>query len=230
MPARCERLEQEVTAIDLQGAEAIKLYTTLLKAYPDYPRNDQVLYQLARAYETTGQPEQALATLDRIVAAVPAHARTSTRCSSAAASCCSPPSATRRPRRPTPRSSAAAAPRPSTSRASTSTAGRCSSSRSRSRACRPSAACSIASSAPRPGKAVKLESLKRADRELVEDTLRVMSITFSYNDGATTARAVREAARRAPVRVAAVLAPGRPVRRKAALPGCRHRLPRLRGA
>ena len=59
----------------MQGAEAIKLYTTLLKAYPDYPRNDQVLYQLARAYETTGQPDQALATLDRIVAlsAEPAH-------------------------------------------------------------------------------------------------------------------------------------------------------------
>ncbi len=66
-----ERLEQEVTQVDLQGAEAIKLYTTLLKAYPEYPRNDQVLYQLARAYETTGQPEQALATLDRIVAQYP---------------------------------------------------------------------------------------------------------------------------------------------------------------
>src|SRR6185437_14503612 len=32
---------------------------------------DQVLYQLARAYETTGQPEQALATLDRIVQKYP---------------------------------------------------------------------------------------------------------------------------------------------------------------
>jgi tetratricopeptide (TPR) repeat protein len=63
-----ERMEKEVTALDLAGAEAIKLYTTLLKAYPDYSRNDQVLYQLARAYETTGQPEQALATLDQIVA------------------------------------------------------------------------------------------------------------------------------------------------------------------
>src|SRR5207245_9254509 len=66
-----ERLEQEVTQVDLQGAEAIKLYTTLLKAYPTYPRNDQVLYQLARAYETTGQPDQALATLDRIVQRYP---------------------------------------------------------------------------------------------------------------------------------------------------------------
>ena len=62
-----ERMEKEVTPSTLQGAEAIKLYSTLLKAYPDYGRNDQVLYQLARAYETTGQPEQALATLDRIV-------------------------------------------------------------------------------------------------------------------------------------------------------------------
>jgi tetratricopeptide (TPR) repeat protein len=66
-----ERMEKEVTQIDLQGAEAIKLYSTLLKAYPNYPRNDEVLYQLARAYETTGQNEQALATLDRIVKSYP---------------------------------------------------------------------------------------------------------------------------------------------------------------
>ena len=62
-----ERMAAEVDHVDLQGAEAIKLYSSLLKAYPDYPRNDQVLYQLARAYETTGQPEKALATLDDIV-------------------------------------------------------------------------------------------------------------------------------------------------------------------
>src|SRR5438876_4198588 len=66
-----ERMEKEVTAVDLQGGEAIKLYSTLLKAYPNYARNDQVLYQLARAYETTGQPDQALATLDRIVQKYP---------------------------------------------------------------------------------------------------------------------------------------------------------------
>jgi tetratricopeptide (TPR) repeat protein len=66
-----ERMEKELGQIDLMGAEAIRLYTVLLKAYPDYPRNDQVLYQLARAYETTGQPEQALATLDRVVSRYP---------------------------------------------------------------------------------------------------------------------------------------------------------------
>jgi tetratricopeptide (TPR) repeat protein len=66
-----DRMSTEVTAVDMQGAEAIKLYGTLLKAYPNYARNDQVLYQLARAYETTGQPEQALATLDRVVKQYP---------------------------------------------------------------------------------------------------------------------------------------------------------------
>ncbi|MEO8309498.1 MAG: tetratricopeptide repeat protein, partial [Pseudomonadota bacterium] len=58
-----DRLAAEVTRVDLGGAEAIRLYTLLLQAYPNYPRNDQVLYQLARAYETTGQPDKALATL-----------------------------------------------------------------------------------------------------------------------------------------------------------------------
>ena len=61
----------EASMIDAQGAEAIKLYTSLLKSYPDYPRNDQVLYQLARAYETTGQPEKALATLDDVMRRYP---------------------------------------------------------------------------------------------------------------------------------------------------------------
>jgi cellulose synthase operon protein C len=66
-----DRMSTEVTQVDMQGAEAIALYGTLLKAYPDYARNDQVLYQLARAYETTGQSEQALATLDRIISSYP---------------------------------------------------------------------------------------------------------------------------------------------------------------
>ncbi len=66
-----ERLQGEATTLDMQGAEAIKLYSSLLKSYPDYPRNDQVLYQLARAYETTGQPEKALASLDDILRRYP---------------------------------------------------------------------------------------------------------------------------------------------------------------
>lgn len=66
-----ERMEKEVSSLDIQGAEAIRLYTLLLKAYPDYPRNDEVLYQLARAYETTAQSDLALATLERIVTRYP---------------------------------------------------------------------------------------------------------------------------------------------------------------
>src|SRR6187399_3561571 len=66
-----ERMQGEATTLDMQGAEAIKLYTSLLKSYPDYPRNDQVLYQLARAYETTGQPEKALNTLDEVLRRYP---------------------------------------------------------------------------------------------------------------------------------------------------------------
>ena len=66
-----DRFAGEASMIDAQGAEAIQLYSSLLKSYPDYPRNDQVLYQLARAYETTGQSEKALATLDDILRKYP---------------------------------------------------------------------------------------------------------------------------------------------------------------
>ncbi len=66
-----ERMDAEVSRIDAGGAEAIRLYTQRLAAHPDAPGNDQVLYQLARAYETTGQPSQALATLDEFVRRYP---------------------------------------------------------------------------------------------------------------------------------------------------------------
>src|SRR5258708_33711617 len=45
-----ERMEKEGTAVDLQGGEAIKLYSTLFKAYPAYARNEQELYQPSSAY------------------------------------------------------------------------------------------------------------------------------------------------------------------------------------
>ena len=122
-----ERMAGEASTIDLQGAEAIKLYTSLLKSYPDYPRNDQVLYQLARAYETTGQPEKALTTLDEIAAPVSQGRRRWTKCSSAAASCCSRPGNTARRRTPINTWSPRATRPPSSRRACTNTAGRCSS-------------------------------------------------------------------------------------------------------
>jgi cellulose synthase operon protein C len=66
-----QRMQSELSSVDVHGAEAIKLYTTLLSVYPTYEHNDEVLYQLARAYDTTGQPDQALHTLDLIVQRYP---------------------------------------------------------------------------------------------------------------------------------------------------------------
>jgi tetratricopeptide (TPR) repeat protein len=50
---------------------AIAQYRDYLQAYPDDPANDRVIYQLARAQEQGGQLEQALATLDLLVAKYP---------------------------------------------------------------------------------------------------------------------------------------------------------------
>ncbi len=61
-------------AEDLQVAgamEAIELYKGLLKKYPLYERNDQVMYQLSRAYEETGQVEKAIDTLNQMVIKFP---------------------------------------------------------------------------------------------------------------------------------------------------------------
>ena len=54
---------------DYKGA--IKQYQDYLKTYPNDPNNDRVLYQLARAHELGGQLEVALATLDKLVANYP---------------------------------------------------------------------------------------------------------------------------------------------------------------
>jgi cellulose synthase operon protein C len=70
-----ERADAQNPTVDPGGAEAIRLYTQLLKSYPDNANNDRVMYQLARAYETTGQPEKALATLDDVVRRYPASPR-----------------------------------------------------------------------------------------------------------------------------------------------------------
>jgi TolA-binding protein len=67
-----ERIERElVTNEGLRATEAIHLYSALLKAYPKYERNDAVLYQLARAYELNAQRDKALAALDQLVASYP---------------------------------------------------------------------------------------------------------------------------------------------------------------
>ena len=180
-----ERLEKEITTIDQQGGEAIKLYTTLLKAFPNYARNDQVLYQLSRAYETTGQGDAALATLDRIVQSYPQ----------------SPQIDEVQFRRGELLFSAKRYPEAEHAYAAVIARGAGSSFYQQSlykrgwslfkQSLTLESLPSFGGVLDRelgtsPAKTVRLESLKRADRELVEDTLRVMSITFSYNDGSAS--------------------------------------------
>jgi cellulose synthase operon protein C len=55
----------------LELKEAVKLYEGLLATYPNYARNDTVMYQLSRAQEAQGQPEKALTVLDQLVAKYP---------------------------------------------------------------------------------------------------------------------------------------------------------------
>ena len=53
------------------SAEAIRLYRQLLSRYPDYERRDQVLYQLARAHGIRGEQDDAKRTLDTLVEQFP---------------------------------------------------------------------------------------------------------------------------------------------------------------
>ena len=63
-----DRIEKDLAqGSPLDTSDAILLYSKLLKAYPKYERNDAVLYQLARAYEADQQIERSLATLDVLV-------------------------------------------------------------------------------------------------------------------------------------------------------------------
>lgn len=54
-----------------QLKESIELYESLLKNYPSYASNDAVLYQLSRAYEASGDIPKALAALDKLVSQYP---------------------------------------------------------------------------------------------------------------------------------------------------------------
>jgi tetratricopeptide (TPR) repeat protein len=47
--------------------EAITLYNRLLTEYPSYTNSDQVLYQMARAYDELGRTEEAIETMERLI-------------------------------------------------------------------------------------------------------------------------------------------------------------------
>ena len=50
---------------------AIDTYKQILEQYPDYERNDKVLYQMSRAYDEIGEPDEAMAVMNRLVAEFP---------------------------------------------------------------------------------------------------------------------------------------------------------------
>jgi tetratricopeptide (TPR) repeat protein len=51
--------------------EAIETYKKILETYPNYERNDKVLYQMSRAYDEIGQPDEAMEVMDRLVVRYP---------------------------------------------------------------------------------------------------------------------------------------------------------------
>jgi len=60
--------EASTENLERAGArEAIALYKKLLDKFPLYEGNDQVLYQMSRAYEELGQTEDAMVVMDRLV-------------------------------------------------------------------------------------------------------------------------------------------------------------------
>lgn len=61
-------------AADLENAnarQAVILYKKLLAKYPFYERNDQVLYQLSRAYQELGEMEKAMGVMNRFIKTYP---------------------------------------------------------------------------------------------------------------------------------------------------------------
>ena len=68
-----DQLVQNIDAVSEAGYNnAVDLYQQLLEAYPDYRRNDTVLYQLGRAYEIGGRNDDALNVLERADQSLPA--------------------------------------------------------------------------------------------------------------------------------------------------------------
>src|SRR5882757_3549837 len=183
-----ERIERElVTNEGLRATEAIHLYSALLKTYPKYERNDAVLYQLARAYELNAQPDKALASLDQLVASYPgshymdeAQFRRGELLFSAKAY------------------PAALAAYETVVKAGPSSAYYNQSlykhgwslfklgESERSLDSFAGVLDSVLVSKRNPSDLIELDTLSRPNRELVEDTFRVMSITFSYLDGPKT--------------------------------------------
>ncbi|MDH3440415.1 MAG: tetratricopeptide repeat protein [Gammaproteobacteria bacterium] len=66
-----ELLSTGGNAIPAGPREAIETYKEILETYPNYERNDRVLYQMSRAYDEIGQPDDAMTIMDRFVSEYP---------------------------------------------------------------------------------------------------------------------------------------------------------------
>ncbi|MDH3439786.1 MAG: tetratricopeptide repeat protein, partial [Gammaproteobacteria bacterium] len=67
-----QQLAENAGTIEFDSYDnAVGLFHALLEEYPDYGRNDSVLYQLARAYEIAGKTDDALRVLNDLVARYP---------------------------------------------------------------------------------------------------------------------------------------------------------------
>ena len=63
-----EQLAANTGAVEFEAYDnAVGLFHALLESYPEYGRNDAVLYQLARAYEIAGKTDDALRVLNDLV-------------------------------------------------------------------------------------------------------------------------------------------------------------------
>ena len=70
--SEAEQLAENAGAMEFESYDnAVGLFHALLDRYPDYERNDSVLYQLARAYEIAGKTDDALRVLNDLVARYP---------------------------------------------------------------------------------------------------------------------------------------------------------------
>lgn len=66
------QLAENIETLDPHSFDnSVGLYQKLLESYPEYRRNDTVLYQLARAYEVGGRTDEALETLDELITRYP---------------------------------------------------------------------------------------------------------------------------------------------------------------
>jgi TolA-binding protein len=65
-------LPQGEDGLENAGArQAINLYKKLLEKYPNYERNDEVLYNMSRAYEELGDVDQAMVVMNQLVKRYP---------------------------------------------------------------------------------------------------------------------------------------------------------------